>query len=487
MAEELNLLDCSIDPKPILKSEIDTKAEELKQRTTLPKKPGDRVSFDVMCEWLKLLDTPEKQERVLLYVYRVEPVINRQLVDPQANNSIDVISDGFDKLNEQYFYNSHGGGKYKIIVFDAGNKDLQRNGFFSATLNIPMLDCPPKLDLREVVWSDSKNKGYQAWCRGQRLIDDNNMPTIEKKDGQQVTADTIALPMVEKFMSFFKEMNKDQQEKVKRDLAGEAGLGKEIGTILVEQMKQQDPSKMVAMMVSLMQAMQPKQQTDPMASILPFLTMMQASNDKMFQMFVEMNKKEAKPEVDELDKLEKLLNVAQKIKGGGHVSEKEESTFDKVLDVLGTVGPQVFGMINNILAMNAAKNGISGVNVGPVPNVQQAEQPIIEQPQGLPAPMTDEQMKVAFQQFSPLITKALNDGKEGFDFADEVSGLMGEETIATLANKGETYLIGIAKGTPAWEKLVATYGEPHLTKWLHDFVHYKEIIAELEAKEEEVK
>src|ERR1700690_2003125 len=108
-------------PSPIIarKSEIDRLAEEMRAKRELPKKPGDVVSFHEMLDWLKLL-TPEMQQRILLYIYRTEPLINRQLVDPQAANSIDVLSDGFNLLTEDYFINNHGGGKYKIIVFDAG-------------------------------------------------------------------------------------------------------------------------------------------------------------------------------------------------------------------------------------------------------------------------------------------------------------------------------------------------------------------------------
>src|ERR1017187_6004122 len=78
------------EPTIVKVSEVNTKAEEIKQKRALPPKPGDRVNFNQLREWLALL-SPDAADRLTIWVYRREPIINRQLVDPQADNNIDII------------------------------------------------------------------------------------------------------------------------------------------------------------------------------------------------------------------------------------------------------------------------------------------------------------------------------------------------------------------------------------------------------------
>jgi hypothetical protein len=496
-----------ISPTMVKKSEVEAQAEEIRAKRTLPKKPGDVVTFSEACDWLKIL-TPEMQSRILLYVYRLIPVINRQYVDPQASNSIDIISDGFSTLTQDYFVNTHGGGKYKIIVFDSGNKELQRNGFFSATLDIPMLDCPPKLELREVDWDDSKNKGYKSWCRAKRLIDENNMPTIEKKDGTATTAggdNTVAL--MKMFMEFTSKMDEKQQDKVKVALAGNDGIGKGISDILLERMKQDDPTKIVTIVSTLMSAMKSNEPkvvpaTDPLASILPFMQMMQESSNKNFTLMLTMIDKMNNSgggnvkEVDDTERLKNLLEIAKMMKGGGAPAER--SVTEQLIEAGAAILPGVFNIVGNIVAMNAAKMGVP--NSGPVPiptNITSTSQAMADakaagQPQqqlnGLPAPTGDSQMKMALQQFAPLIIKALENGKPGWEFAVDVENMFGAPTVSYMVKDGVDPLIAIAKSMPEfWNAQVNIYGEPHLRQWVKEFVNYKEESEKMEEQGEEEK
>jgi len=143
-------------------SEIEAKALEIKEKRALPTPPGKLVGFKDLQDWLKLLTTEEQQQRITIWIYRREPIINRQLVDPQADNNIDVIFNTFERLTEDYMRENHGGGNYKFTVKDADKPKTQLGGFFEAVLNIPMIDCPPKLDLREVEWDNNHNKGSRV-------------------------------------------------------------------------------------------------------------------------------------------------------------------------------------------------------------------------------------------------------------------------------------------------------------------------------------
>lgn len=489
----------TVGPTIAPKSEAQQKAKELKEKRDLPVKPGDAVSFVALCEWLKLL-TEEQSEQVDLYVYRVRPIINRQYLNPEAPKYIDIVvgsKETYQEMSEEYFRNTHGGGKYKIVVTPQGPKT---NGFFTARLEIPMNDCQPILNLREVDWTHPSNQGFQTYCRAKGLIDEKNMPTIERKDGTQVTPDSVALPMLDKFMDFWKKMDSNQQEKVKRDLAGEAGLGKEIGSILVEQMKQNDPTKLLTVITTIVGAMQPKNDggmaamfAAVMESSKNTMMMMMESNKQNTAVLMELlkaQKEEPKGEGDdELTKLEKLINVAQKLKGGRSISEDDgEGIWEKVLAAAQAIIPQGLALANNVMVANMAAKGVQGVQPSPTVGQQASQQ--TNQTQGgggvkaMIGNMTPEQKQQLFRQFSPFIEKSLNDSKEGWEFACDVEALMGKEAVAMFIKDGEGPLLEVAKSVPeVWGRLLSVYGEAHLTKWVSELVNYEEIRKEHEKEE----
>lgn len=504
-----------INPTLAKKTEVDAKAEEIRVKRTLPKKPGDVVTFSEMCDWLKIL-TPEMMERILLYVYRIEPVINRQLVDPQASNSIDVIGDGFERLSVDYFSNNHGGGKYKIIVFDSGNKDLQRNGFFSANLSIPMLDCPPKLELREVEWDNSKNKGFKSWARAQKLIDENNMPTIEKKAEAPGTQNSDAMVQAMKLaMDFASKMDEKQQAQLKRQLGAEDTLGKSIGDILLEKMKQDDPNKQLTTLTTLLAAMkanqpEPQKQGSELATVMPLLVaMMQSGKDQTLllvesmksqqAMMLEMLKGNGKDSGDDTERLKNLLEIAKMMKGGAAAPER--TVTEQIIEAASTILPSALNIVGNIMAINASKAGVSGITPAPQPrngtvsqtdaaiyaasqSAQQPQQSVQQLPPGAPV-VTQDQMKMALTQFAPLITQALANSKEGWEFAGDVENLFGAPTVAIMIKDGAEPLLHVVKSIPEfWNPLIATYGEPHLVKWVNSFVNYKEEIAKAMEEDE---
>src|ERR1019366_2333749 len=121
-------------------SEIEQQAQANKEKRALPTPPGKLVGFKDLQDWLKLLTTEEQKQRITLWVYRREPIINRQLVDPQADNNIDIVFNGFEKLTEEYMKENHGGGNYKFTVKDGDKPKTQIGGFFEAVLNMPIIE-----------------------------------------------------------------------------------------------------------------------------------------------------------------------------------------------------------------------------------------------------------------------------------------------------------------------------------------------------------
>jgi hypothetical protein len=487
------------EPTLVPKSEIDKRAEELKDRVALPKKPGDKVQFSEMLDWLRIV--PDKLlDKIMIYLYRLEPPINRQQVDPQADNNIDVFSgDNLRLLSEEHVVNSHGGGKYMLILSDltAVGAKTKSSGF-KASLMIPTINNPPKLDLREVVWDDPGCKGYKAWARAQKLIDEKNMPVeIEKREVGNSVDGKAMVDMMKVMAEFVTKLNSKDQEELKRRIAGDDSVGKGVMEILLEKMKQDDPNKSVSAIggiISAMKGLMPDVKGDGgvVALIVPLMQMMMESNKQQTAILIKIiENQQGKGEKEGLsdeDRLLKLIEISKAIKGQNPV---EKSTAEMIVEGVTTLAGPALELVNNIMrAKMMATTGMAGVNVTPVQtSAQPANQTksLTVQPSTTGTtspPISPAEATTIITQFGPLIIKHL--GGEGWEFASLVSEMFGDEVTASAVRHGTEGLLTAAKAVaPFWQQIETTYGEAHLKKWLESFCNYREIIKKME--EEEVK
>jgi hypothetical protein len=503
----------------VKKSEVDEKAEAIREERKLPNKPGDHVAFVELRRWLEIMDDSQLR-RLNIYVYRQDPIINMQLVDPESDNNIDIFYDiskeSVKDISEEYFINTHGGGRYKLVVKDLDKPKTQKGGFFEANLYVSMTQYPPKIkDLRVVDWDNPRNKGFRTWCKAQKLIDDNGMPTIDKVTPiNQPQADTT-VPVVKMFMDFFSKMDDKKQEQIKRDIAGQDGIGKNIADILVERMKQDDPNKQVAVMTAMITAMKGmipepvKQTTSELTTIMPLITAMMESGRQQTTILVESMKsqtsmlmemlksnaasKEGGGEgVDDTTRLKNLLEIAKMMKGGTATPEKTMT--ESLIEAATTILPQALGIVNNIMSLKAAQAGMGG-NIVPVPAPPMQPQVVQQQPTngvapvqqtGAVQPMTLNEKQNAIRQFAPLFLANL--GKEGWEFATWISDGFpnGDAIVASIIKDGSTDLVATIKSVPElWNQINSIYGEAHLVKWVESFCNYKEEIRKMQEEDVE--
>lgn len=488
-------LEVKDQPTPTIarKSEIDKQAEENKEKRALPIPPGKLVGFKDLQDWLKLLTRDEQKERVTIWVYRREPIINRQLLDPQADNNIDIVFNGFDKLTEDYMRENHGGGNYKFTVKDADKPKTQLGGFFEAVLNIPMIDCPPKLDLREVDWSNNHNKGFKSWCRARKMIDENDMPVITKKEGDTQVTNGVDANMLKMMLDFTAKMSDKEQIALKQKIGGEDAVAKSMNELFLEKLKQEDPNKQMSVVVSLitaMKQMQPEIKADnTLATIMPmFMAMFQQMNEsanRQMTLLVEMlkaNKSEPKEEgVSKIEELRSIIEIAREIKGGSGQTH-EKTTAEVVGEIITPILGPALQLVGNIVAINAAKAGVQGVKVTEQPksNMESIRQDQAMQTQHPQLPVGEtippNEAVNLISQFEPIILNKL--AGEGWEFGAWVSEGFGDMVAAGIVKYGPQKLMEAAKLVPSfWQKIQATYGEQHLMKWLESLCNYKEEMA----------
>lgn len=494
-------------PIMISKSEIDRKAEEARQARMLPPKPGDHVTLKELNEWFKLL-TPDMlgDNRVFVYVYRLDPPIIRQKVDPTAPNNIDVIADINPSvgIKEQTIVDRHGGGKYKLVVKDQ-DKFTATGGFFDARVIISQTDHPPKLDLREVDWDNPYSKGYKAYCRANRLIDDNNMPITpesqKKADATESSNATIAAMKL--VMDYTSQLNDKQQAELKKRMGGEDSINKTFNDIILEKMKQDDPNKQLVALTTIltaMKSMQPEVKPDnTLSTILPIfmqmMTQMNESSNKQFQMMMEMVK--IKSEGGGTDKgsviteVKELFGLFQDMNGNGGV---RKTTAEVIGGIVESNLTPVLQIISQIVTMKAASMGVNGVpgatHIPPVTAQGSPASPVSTPPGATPPPAAASLPSPAeatqiITQFGPIILNKLVG--EGWEFGAWVSEGFGDQTAISIARYGVEQLLTAAKAVPQfWSQVERTYGEAYMRKWLTSFVNYKEEMNKMDDDEDEV-
>ena len=87
-------------------------------------------------------------------------------------------------------------------------------------------------------------------------------------------------------------------------------------------------------------------------------------------------------------------------------------------------------------------------------------------PPGAPNPQAVE----IFQQYGGLVLSALNNGTPGWQFADNVAGLLGNATHAMIANHGEDALVATMFSIPEFQ----VFGEQRLRTFVYEFIHFEE-------------
>lgn len=502
------------------KAEIDAEAKKDKEARALPVAPAERVNFEAFTKWLKLL-TPEMVEdnRLMLYVYRLDPVIDRQRVDPTSDNNIDVISgtvDNLHKLNEDYFINRHGGGKYKIVVNDQEKKGSFGRIVLESYLTIPVVQHPPKLDLREVIWDHKFNKGYKSWARANKLIDENDMP-ITAPVTQQVngSGNTDQLVSAMKLiMDFTKQMSAEQERAIRKQTGTENETSKGIHDIILERLKQDDPNKQVStvsQLVGALKTLMPESKTSDLAVIMPLIVqMMQHQSDqsnKQFQLVLELLKSnkgedgEGGEKRDEVSRLRDLIEIARELKGG---NPPGKNVVAETIESITPVISPALQIIANVVALRAQQQGVPVMPpTNPAPPKQATvnrqdtiktnpnpPNPVTPQPLAPPAPPTEtpivstDEATNLINQFKPIIMHKM--AREGWEFAAWVAEGFGDQVAAGLARYGIEGLLTACRNVPDfWQQVNATYGEEYLREWLTSLVNYKAIMKKMEMEEGE--
>ena len=504
-----------------MKREVDQKADELRERLTLPPVPAFEMNDKQWEEYSRLLTGDMWTQISSMYLYRLYPKIIVQLVDPTNRYK------NIDKLNRianvrEHIIRLHGGGKYKLDVNKSRKKGEEK--LCQVFIDIPITEADPILDYRMLDLSSSDNTGYVTSLKAKGVLDDRGNPMhSQQQNNGQSTQDLMQ--MFREMMGIYQKMNTDQQlamrEKLQNDK--EAGLGGQIGNLLLERMKQDNPNAMLTVFTTMMDKLGNK--GSDLAAIVPlFISMMGKSTEQseaMLKMQAENHRatlellkdmKAPKGGGGEDNTLSGLKNAMEvfsmmdDLRGGGG----PKGTWETVKDIAVDVGVPILNAITNIYAI--AKGQAPGQPLQTTPNPTQpatastgkvitsgdlarqaardaatqkpaqapAEtQPVngVVQPEVIEVDQQTAQIRQLLGQAGGMIVEFMKQDRDGVDLAQHIVGLYTKVAHAQIASVGEDRLMAeIVAFAPLWNQL-SVFGEPAVRKFVHEFVDYENLLA----------
>jgi hypothetical protein len=379
-------------PLPLItKTEVDRKAEEIREIRKLPKPPGKTISLEEGLEWFKLITKQEQWNHISIYLYRVFPVIIRQFADPEAQNYIDVPheeaflgADGF----LGYMKRTHGGGRYKLMATDLDDKVARPIGakggagskpITEIKFEIPITDeMMPIVNYKELDTNDRKNYGYIQMLRNKGIINEKGerMAEIQVNSNAADVAGVMA-SQSDKAIQAVRDMSKENQALVREVLtAGKKDSGdKGVVELLLEKLKQDDPNKQITTMVALITALKdkpaPVEKHDSTTEIMKMIIQMQQDNsskameNQKFQMEMMMKITEAiskKPEADSiLDKIIAYREILPGLFGSNNPSEPKTTT-EVIVEKLSDIALPAIGLFSQMIQARTGATPIIPTN-----------------------------------------------------------------------------------------------------------------------------
>lgn len=491
--------------------EIDVLAAKRRDDRKLPRPPGRNLTFNQLDDWMKLL-TPEMWSHVTIYVYRVRPVINRKLVDPEAYNYIDKLGRYF---TEDYIIEHHGGGDYS---FEINDNDLPtKQNIASGRVSVDMNQYWPKLNYLELDLNSKFNTGYITSLKGQGILNNEGKPVNSNLSGNNSNSG-LNTDTIKEILGFVSNMTKDQQAALRERV----GNGNKDGVVelLLERMKQDDPNKQTTTMLSLLTAVQgmlPKQDSSN-----SMLDRVMAIQQKSFDTVIEIISKTqanntinnpAPTPTDPFAMLDKMLEVKEKLDGLGGNNNGKIGWQDRAIDAVERIGVPIFENITKIWMLNKqsqinnpnqpqtqqssgvdTKGNVRDIKTGrsnsanpfnnpsmqiapPEENIQQMPQPQPQQSQ--PITISQEILQL-IQQYGQLIANAITGGVPGWEFGYDVSRLAGVIPHNRIKQIGMDNVISVAKQIPEFWNIVGQVGEETVKVWLEEFVDFERLVKEHE-------
>lgn len=520
-------------PQKLGRTQIDAEAKNLSEKSELPRAPSPVVNDEsTLVDWLTLL-TPDMWNKLMIYVYRLYPIINRKMLDPDKDNNVDVLTK--DSIDTQggiisYMMKMHGGGKYKILLNDASKNKNQTH--FTAHINVPIDSALPRLNYTELEINNPKNQGYIQLLQNHGIMNDKKQivsptATATPASGTPAQGSNDTAAILDKFSGVYDKIL-GAMGKMSSDQKAELNKGG-INELFLEKMKQDSPNNQVTMLTAMMAMFEkiiPKPVPVDPANTISFQTILQMqadSHNRMLEMVTKMigGQKEAQSPLALLTELRTALPEVFKGSGGSGETAPR-SNLEIGLDIAKEFGLPILGIVSQVIQMKTGAKPAIPVNIQQAEEMVQQSgmqgqgqqpQPIRSNPQ-LEAARANQAAQVqqpnansngdnvtqmpdpnqtSNPNFSPLIHKyllgygqliinAMKAGESGIAVGENIKSftpMIGQDVYEIIRSQGKEKLLTTMELTEGfWSQTGALYGKDRMNEFVEEFLNFEKIIAE---------
>lgn len=505
---------------------ITNKSADMEKIRKIPKPPASTFkhnSFDDFLEWVNLL-TDDHWSHMMMYLYRTWPMIVRLGDNPDSPNYIDIITQKTGTMRGgilQYLKDTHGSGRYKIIVNDTDKRTAQSVCTAYCLIDLTK-DCMPILNYSELVLDSKENMGYLNILRSQGLVDGkgNLMPA----SAMQTTSTVVDNEMAKEVLNLYKEGSKEDRQRIDKLITSVTGKKEDTGLteLFLEKLKQEDPNKQLTLVMAIVGAMKemiPKQdnsaaqvqaqaQTNSLNHILEIQAKAHSESMGMMTKMVELaTAKNSNNDDSFLDKLIKYKEVMPGLFGGGgnEGNPGKRSIAEIIADKVGDIVLPAIGLVSQIIQV---KTGAAPI----VPTNEQQANAMMQQQRSqtgggdmkrdnvvqLPASQQNQQTNPntnstlnpnieipeekriilqLFQVYGGMLIGGIQSGMTGYEMAETLQSatpMFKQDVYLMFKNQGAERILQTMKEIPEiWNQTGVVYGEGHIVKLIGEFVSYE--------------
>lgn len=507
-----------IDDDMILDPEIETKLEESKDKdkdkdkdkfdeikiAKIPLPPSKRIpdtDTKLFYDWMTILK-PEHWVQLTWYMYRNWPRLNK------PDDDVKYIDCGNYAITEQWILENHGSGDYMFICNEAGKPKNAKTICTAYVKNLVHPEYPPKVKMNELDVHFPSNKNYvdRMVAEGKLTVDLKPMNSSQQQNGG--LSDQIILKLLDKVDKQQITRMDDPKDSAIKAAFEIIGQGNKAATqMMLDQMKQDDPDKLVKLVQTIM-GMVPKPPEHNGSETTTFMKMLVESQNKnaelmakkddtIMAMMMKMMESKTTPSDDgsfdkTIDRFMKFMELTgmEGLGGGG-----KKSTLEVALQYGSPILERALGIVQNLMALKAqgapkidpitGKEVLSNQAASPLP-ISIASSPIqsTEQPTNKQTGKSDvreamvnnsaeqeDMIKQGLRQIGPKIIEALNRRTSGDTFAESIDNFLGPMVYNQLASLGESKMIEILQTDVAlWNQLKLV--EPQLKIFIKEFIDY---------------
>lgn len=455
-------------------------------------------------------------DRACAYVYRTWPMINRQVIDPEARKYIDKMDKAFEDPQQwrEEMLHRFGSGNYKLILNDSGGTTKSVGQTLISDLRDS--DYPPVIsNMEELVMDDPSNQSYIEALRQKGLLPGEQ--AMASQEAMGIMAGTIkdlanqaARPKEEKTQAqpqtpeavATKSLEMQQQAfSAGLNLAKEATAAQVAAAESKAANQQTDPKQSLGLLKDLIGVIQglkpelPPAQASPSGDLTKlvesFMGREAALQGKILEILQAQitalqtaKNPDAQPAskddlVSSLERLAKVKDTVQDLFGGG---EREDERPEKApppwmrlaesaLSTLPALGTALLGMSYN-LALARGKAPGEPIHPGAIPIAE------------IPAPDQTEtpSLNAAGATLGPAITSMLrtiegpfllylnNPDKTGADFAEWLSFGYGEVRYQAMREMGKDTILALLLSYPPIAGVIKQV-PARTDAFLEDFLH----------------